>query len=93
MLCLFGLVHGFTLGGFTTAITVLIGGTFGLKDIGKILGVLEIGIFIGAAIGPYLGGLIFDVSSSYTLAFLIMAGVMLARTLMVALIMREPRRG
>jgi predicted MFS family arabinose efflux permease len=93
MLYLFGLVHGFTLGGFTTAITVLIGGTFGLKDIGKILGVLEIGIFIGAAIGPYLGGLIFDVSSSYTLAFLIMAGVMLARTLVVALITRETRRG
>jgi len=91
MLYLFGLVHGFTLGGFTTAITVLIGGTFGLKDIGKILGVLEIGIFIGAAIGPYLGGLIFDVSSSYTLAFLIMAGVMLARTLVVALITRETR--
>ena len=93
MLRLFGLVHGFTLGGFVTAMTVLIGRTFGMDDIGKILGVLEIGVFIGAAIGPYLGGLIFDVSSSYTLAFLIMAGVMLARTLMVALITRETRKG
>jgi len=92
MLYLFGLVHGFTFGGFGTAITVLIGGTFSLDDIGKILGVLEIGIFIGAAIGPYLGGLIFDASSSYTLAFLVMAGVGLARTLVVALIKREARR-
>lgn len=92
MLYLFGLLHGFTMGGFTTANTVLIGGTFGLKDIGKILGVLEIGIFIGAATGPYFGGLIFDVSSSYTLAFLIMAGTVLARIPLVALITREKKR-
>ena len=93
MLYLFGLLHGFTQGGFSTAITVLIGGTFGLKDIGKILGMLEIGFLIGAAFGPYLGGLIFDVSSSYTLAFLIMAGMGLARIPLVALIKRETRRG
>jgi len=92
MLYLFGLLHGFTQGGFATAITVLIGRTFGLKDIGKILGVLEIGIFIGATIGPYLGGLIFDVTSSYTLAFLIMTGTVLARTLVVALITRDKKR-
>ncbi len=89
MLYLFGLVHGFTMGGFSTAISVLIGGTFGLKDIGKILGVLEIGIFVGAAAGPYFGGLIFDVRSSYTLAFLIMAGTVLARALLVVLITRK----
>ena len=93
MLYLFGLVHGFTLGGFSTSNTVLIGRTFGLDDIGKVLGILEIGIFIGAAIGPLLGGLIFDVSNSYTLAFLIMAGTILARIPLVALIKRETRRG
>ncbi len=93
MLYLFGLVHGFTFGGFGTAITVLIGGTFGVDDIGKVLGVLEIGIFIGAAIGPFLGGLIFDVSGSYTVIFLIMAGTVLARIPLVALIKRETRRG
>ncbi len=89
MLYLFGLVHGFTFGGFGTAITVLIGRTFGLDDIGKVLGVLEIGIFIGAAIGPFLGGLIFDVSNSYSLAFLIMVGTILARILLVIVIRQE----
>ncbi len=89
MLYLFGLVHGFTLGGFSTSTTVLIGRTFGLDDIGKILGILEIGIFIGATIGPFLGGLIFDVSNSYTLAFLIMAGAILARIPLVILIRQE----
>jgi MFS family permease len=91
MLYLFGLLYGFTMGGLNTAITVLVGGAFNLKDIGKILGVLEIGIFIGAALGPYFGGLIFDVSSSYNLAFLIMAGTVLVRTLFVALITQEKK--
>jgi len=93
MLYLFGLLHGFTQGGFSTAVTILIGEAFGLTAIGKILGVLEIGIFIGAAIGPFLGGLIFDVNSSYTMAFLIMAIAVLSRILLVALIRRETRRG
>ena len=88
MLYLFGLVHGFTWGGFSTSNTVLIGRTFGLDGIGKVLGILEIGIFIGAAIGPLLGGLIYDVSNSYTLAFLIMAGAVLVRIPLVALIRR-----
>ena len=89
MLYLFGVVHGFTFGGFGTSITVLIGRTFDLDDIGKILGVLEIGIFIGATIGPFLGGLIFDVSNIYTLAFLIMGGTILAGILLVILIRQE----
>ncbi len=93
MLYLFGLVHGFTWGGFGTVITVLIGETFAVSDIGKVLGVLEIGIFVGAATGPLLGGLIFDVSSSYTIVFLIMAGTVLARIPLVALIKQAADRG
>ena len=93
MLYLFGLLHGFTGGGFTIAVTILVGEAFGLTAIGKILGVLEIGFLIGAAIGPVLGGLIFDVSNSYTVAFIIMVTSVLARILLVALIKRETRRG
>ncbi|MFC1933514.1 MFS transporter [Chloroflexota bacterium] len=89
MLYLFGVVYGLTVGGFGTSITVLIGRTFGSDDIGKILGVLETGIFIGGAIGAFFGGLIFDVSNSYTLAFLIMAGTILARILLVIVIRLE----
>ncbi len=92
MLYLFGLVHGLAIGGFGTSISVLIGRAYRLDNIGKILGILEIGIFIGAAIGPYLGGLIFDTNNSYTLAFLIMAGTGLARILVVALITRDNKR-
>jgi len=61
-----------------------------LADIGKVLGILEIGIFIGGAIGPLLGGYIFDVDNSYSTAFLVMAGMVLARVLLVAMVKREP---
>lgn len=86
MLYLFGLVNGLTFGGFGTSITMLIARTFGLDDIGKILGILEVGIFVGGAIGPYLGGLIFDTTGSYSTAFLVMAGAVLLRVLLVTLV-------
>jgi len=90
MLYLFGLAHGLTFGGFGTSITVLIGRAFSVSGIGKILGILEIGIFIGGAIGPYLGGIIFDTRGSYSAAFVLMAGSILLRILLLFLIKRTP---
>ena len=92
MFYLFGLVNGFVVGGFAITMSVLISRTYSLDNIGKILGTIEIGIYIGAAIGPFLGGLIFDISHSYTLAFLIVAGALLTRVPLVALIQRVERR-
>ena len=89
MLYLFALVYGFAYGGLTPPLTALIGDTFGLRNIGIILGVLEIGWGVGAAIGPAIGGLIFDVSNSYSVAFLIGAVAMLMVTLLIALTRRE----
>jgi len=86
MLYLFGIIHGFAFGGFGTSVSVLIGRSFGLGDIGKILGALEVGIFIGAAIGPLLGGMIFDASDSYRIAFLIMFGTILGRIPLITII-------
>lgn len=44
---------------------------FGLKALGAIFGVVGIGWYIGAAIGPTMGGYIFDTSGGYGLAFLL----------------------
>ena len=93
MLYLIASVYGFAFGGFSSAMGALIGDTFELAKIGTIFGVLEIGFGIGAATGPVIGGLIFDVSNSYSLAFLLGAVVMLIATLLTALIRREVGRG
>ena len=92
MLYLFGLVHGFTSGGFDTPMTVIISRTFNLAGIGKIIGILQIGVYVGGAIGPFLGGLIFDTFNSYTIAFLIMTGIILIRIILVMLVKQKGSR-
>jgi len=89
MFYLFALVFGFATSGFGITMAALIGDTFGVGKLGAILGVLEIGFGVGAAVGPAMGGLIFDINQSYFLAFLIEAAAMLVVTLLVALIKRE----
>jgi len=89
MLYLFALVFGFAYNGLSSSMGALIGDIFGLGKIGAIFGVLEIAWGIGAAIGPAVGGLIFDISNSYSMAFLMGAVVMLIATLLIALIRKE----
>jgi MFS family permease len=89
MLYLFALVYGFAYGGMIPVTAALVSDTFGLGRIGAILGLLEISFGIGAAIGPTVGGLIFDARGSYSLAFLLGAVAMLVVTLLISLIRRE----
>ena len=84
MLYVFGVVFGFCYGGISPAVTALIGDIFGLRNIGIIMGAINAGFGLGAAIGPAIGGFIFDVSNSYTLAFLIGALALLVAALCVA---------
>jgi len=92
MLYLFALAYGFAFGGIVPGMASLIGDTFGLRQIGSIMGALDVGVGVGAAIGPAVGGLIFDVSHSYFLAFLLGAAAMFAVTLFLALVRREADR-
>jgi len=92
MLYLIASVYGFGFGGFSSTMGALIGDTFELANIGVIFGALEISFGIGAATGSAIGGLIFDISNSYSLAFLLEAAAILATTLLIALIRRETGR-
>ena len=86
MLYLFAIFFGLAWGGMGPAMAALIGDTFGLGKLGVIFGVLDVGFNTGAAIGPVIGGLIFDVSHSYFLAFSLGAAIMLLSTLLITLI-------
>jgi len=83
-LYLFAAVYGFAYGGFDTATFALASDIFGQNSLGIIMGALAIGWGIGAAIGPAVGGFIFDVGGSYTVAFLIGALAMVAATILIA---------
>jgi MFS family permease len=89
MFYIFAIVFGFSMGGAVTSVAALVSDIYGLRNIGKIFGILEIGLGIGAAIGPAMGGLIFDIKGSYSLAFLLGAGAILIVSLLVALVGRE----
>jgi len=67
----FAIFFGMGLGGGAVLIPLLIGECFGLRAFGKVLGLVMISATLGAASGPVLTGRIFDVTGSYTLAFVL----------------------
>ena len=75
MLYLFAVVFGFGRGGVQAVAAPLSADLFGLRAHGVIYGVFSFGFSIGAAVGPFLAGYIFDVSGSYNVAFLLCAAV------------------
>ena len=70
MLYLFTIVFGFAFGATAPLNAALIGDSFGLRHVGLIMGVIDIGWEVGAAAGPALAGYAFDVGGSYAPAFL-----------------------
>ncbi len=65
---------------------------FGSANVGKIYGLMLTAWGFGGVLGPLLISYIIDSTGSYTLAFYIIAGIMLASAV-VAFIVRPPTRG
>ena len=92
MLYLFGAAFGFANGGLISAITAQLGDIFGLRKIGTILGMLDIGWGIGAALGAAAGGYIFDATLSYQRAFLVEIAASLVVAVLISLLRNESAR-
>ena len=85
MLYVITAIIGFGGGGVTLA-SPIVADLFGMRSHGLILGACIFCQTIGSAVGPFIAGYIFDVSSSYQLAFLLLVafsivGLILAVTL------------
>ena len=63
---------------------------FGLRAIGSIIGLAALGFSVGAIVGPFLAGFVFDSTGSYDLAFLI-CGVLLMIGAATLYYLRVPR--
>ena len=70
MLFGFAIAFGFAFGATGPLNAGLIGDCFGLRHVGLIMGVIEIGWASGAAFGPAFAGYVFDIGGSYSFAFL-----------------------
>jgi len=73
MLYLVAAIFGFAFGGFVTVMSPMAVELFGLRSLGVILGVAVFISTMGAVIGPVVAGMIFDITNSYSLAFLVCA--------------------
>ncbi|MDP2931586.1 MAG: MFS transporter [Chloroflexota bacterium] len=89
MLYVFAVLFGFAWGGVGVNIITMASDIFGKRRIGTIMGTLEIGFSLGAAAGPALGGLMFDITGSYTLAFVAAVVAMLSVSLLLLFTRRE----
>ena len=75
MLYLFAVIFGFAFGSFVALESPMTAELFGMRSHGAIFGAVASGYPIGCTIGPVLMGRIFDVTGSYSQAFLVCAGV------------------
>jgi MFS family permease len=71
MFYVFAVTYGLAYGGVDPPVTALMADVFGLSKMGEIMGVLMISWGLGSATGPYIGGLIFDHTGGYELAFVL----------------------
>ena len=72
-LYLFTAIFGITQGGMGASESPLVAEIFGMRSHGLIYGFMGFGLTLGAAIGPWLAGYLFDVMESYKMAFAICA--------------------
>jgi len=91
MFYLFAAVFGFFFGGISTSTTAMVGDIFGLHSIGVIMGTLSACWSLGAAIGPFIGGLVYDMWGNYSVAFSISAAAMMIVTFLLAFTKRETK--
>jgi MFS family permease len=71
--CVFGLLFGYAWGGLGAVVTLLIADIFGVRSLGLIMATISLGWNFGAAIGPSFGGVVYDVTGSYSAASMITA--------------------
>ncbi len=84
-------VYGLGYGGVTPITATLTGSFFGTKSIGSIFGTVNSAYTLGGAIGPLLGGYIYDATGSYYIAFLT-AAIATASIFILCLAVKPPRK-
>ena len=88
---LFAIVFGFAYGGEIPLIPMFIGQFFGTRSMAALVGLLLFVSNIGGALGPWVGGKVFDMTLSYQLAFVITAVVGLVSLVMAFVLKRYSR--
>jgi MFS family permease len=86
MIFLFAAAFGFAYGGLVASQAPIVADLFGMRAHGAILGVIVFIITSGAAVGPVISGAIYDITGSYTTAFLICGAFSIAGIILTLLV-------
>jgi len=86
MIFLFAAAFGFAYGGLVSSQSPLVADLFGMRAHGAILGVIVFIITAGAAVGPVMSGGIYDITGSYTAAFVVCGAFSLAGIILTLLL-------
>jgi MFS transporter, OFA family, oxalate/formate antiporter len=92
LLYLAAAVFGFSYGGVSTLFPALVGDFFGRAHVGAIVGFIFALAGSPAAFGPLIGGYLYDVSHSYSVAFELSAALNLAALLLLFLLKKPEKR-
>ena len=90
---LFAVIFGLAYGNCDTQQSPLVAALFGLTSHGLIFGFIALGYSIGAALGPFVAGYIYDITSNYQMAFLICAIVGVAGIIVSVLVRPTREKG
>ncbi len=91
-LYIFAVIFGVTGGGRSALWPLALGESFGVGEMGAILGWLNIPFMTGNAIGPYFAGYIYDVAGSYRKVFLLCIGISIFAGFFISLMRNERPR-
>jgi MFS family permease len=87
----FVVIFSFAMGATNTLRPLVIGEIFGMNAFGRNLGMIELMRRLGAAVGPFTAGYIFDVTQSYRYAFIAFIAAYLAGMLALFWVRPNPR--
>ncbi len=88
MLYVFALAYGLPDGGMNPLLTIVTAELFGLSSLGTIIGSIYLFAMVGGAIGAPLVGSIFDITGSYSPAFIIMIATTALATILSLILLK-----
>lgn len=88
---LFAVIFGLAYGNCDTQQSPLVAALFGLTSHGLIFGVVAFGYAMGAALGPFIAGYVYDTTGNYQMAFILCVIIGVVGIILSALL-RPPRK-